>query len=168
MTVYVDSAQHQVGRRKRRPVAERFWEKVDIGGHDECWPWTGSTNGKRGYGTFRTGDKRDYAHRFALELHTGVRLLPGEESLHRCDNPPCCNPSHLFKGTAADNIADMMKKGRHRARRGEGHRSAKLNEQIVRDVRKSTLSNTELAEIHGVRQNTISNIRTRKTWRHIQ
>ncbi len=77
---------------------------------DACWIWDGFKN-KRGYGMLKTGRKTAYAHRVAWELANG----PIDGSLwvlHKCDNPPCCNPDHLFLGTAADNNADRHSKGR--------------------------------------------------------
>lgn len=77
---------------------------------DACWEFTGSHPG-RGYGVIRYHGATQYAHRIAFE--TQVRpLLPGEFVCHRCDNPPCCNWSHLFAGSSAVNVADMWAKGR--------------------------------------------------------
>jgi hypothetical protein len=96
-----------------------FWAKVDdSAGPDACWPWTGALfrPGPRGYGMNYGRIKRNrrtlHAHRVAWELAHGPT---GELFvLHKCDNPPCCNPAHLFLGTAADNMADKVRKGRHR------------------------------------------------------
>ena len=97
---------------------ERFWAKVDkSGGPDACWPWIGGCS-SNGYGQFHVGLKGDgtrlliQAHRVAYELAHGP-LGPGECSLHRCDNPPCCNERHLFKGTKTDNMRDSAAKGRN-------------------------------------------------------
>lgn len=98
-------------KRARQPIEDRFWRKVDKTG--DCWVWTGSVT-PRGYGTFflihphvRTG-----AHQYSAMLHFGMfdRRL---KVLHRCDNPPCVRPDHLFLGTMADNSKDMVSKGRH-------------------------------------------------------
>lgn len=90
-----------------------FWAKVDrSGGPEGCWPWLGVRNAS-GHG--RVNRERGsplYTHRVAYELSSGVRLAKGDLVCHRCDNPPCCNPAHLFVGTAADNIHDMVAKGR--------------------------------------------------------
>jgi hypothetical protein len=88
------------------PTPEEFMAKVNK--TDSCWLWTGAKAPPWNYG--RTGQL--WAHRVSYELHVGP-ITEGLYVLHRCDNPPCVNPSHLFLGTAADNVQDMMAKGRH-------------------------------------------------------
>lgn len=102
------------------PLAERFERYVDrSGGPDACWPWTGSAT-HLGYGLIRgTGSpgKQLMATRVSWELAYGFH--PGKLFVcHRCDNPPCVNPSHLFLGTHQDNMDDMVRKGRQRPRGG--------------------------------------------------
>lgn len=79
------------------------------GGPDACWPWTGLTTAA-GYGVVQVRGQNHYAHRLTLEIETGD--LGDLKACHRCDNPPCCNPSHLFRGTDGDNLADAHAKGR--------------------------------------------------------
>ena len=93
------------GHNGRRPREQRFWEKVEFGAPDECWLWTAARD-RRGYGMF----EHHYASRVAYTLTVGD---PGDlDVLHACDNPPCCNPLHLWAGTAQDNIQDAIAKGR--------------------------------------------------------
>lgn len=96
---------------KNGSVVERFWKKVAPGSVDVCWVWLGSRN-RGGYGQIR-GDNGDVerAHRVAWRLSSAV-IPAGLHVLHRCDNPGCVNPNHLFLGTNDDNIADMVTKNR--------------------------------------------------------
>lgn len=104
-------------------IPARFWEKVAIGGGDDCWPWTAAIEPGSGYGaTGYAKSLREFlplekvgnaigAHRVAFFLHYGV-LDPRLEVCHHCDNRPCCNPKHLFQGTQGDNVRDMVSKKR--------------------------------------------------------
>lgn len=134
----------------RKPPAERFWNKVDkSGGLDACWPWTGARH-PAGYGLFSVtrGVWPTGSHRYAWELANGS-IPEGRWVLHRCDNPPCCNPSHLFLGDCQDNETDKVSKGRqargdrHGRRKhpeaypsGERHHAAKLTDAQVAEVRR--------------------------------
>jgi hypothetical protein len=90
---------------------EQFWALVDrSGGPDACHPWTGGRSPK-GYGVFRIYDRAQRTHRIAWRLTCGP-IPPGISVLHRCDNPPCCNPDHLWLGTNGDNNIDRTQKGR--------------------------------------------------------
>jgi len=104
----------------RHPIADRFWPKVDKNGSapehcpelGPCWVWTGA-HVPWGYGQIGlTGRKNGRAHVVSWEMHNGP-IPDGLWVLHKCDNPPCVRPDHLFLGTVQDNTADMIAKGRH-------------------------------------------------------
>jgi hypothetical protein len=94
-----------------RPVAERFWSKVDFSNPDGCWLWAGSR--RHEYGEVSVGGKSAYPHRVAFELVYGD-LEPGLVVRHRCDNQLCVRPDHLVPGTQADNMRDVGERGRWR------------------------------------------------------
>lgn len=148
----------------------RFWGKVDVRGPDECWPWTG-TKVKTGYGSFKVWRRMYGAHRFALELSLGQRLDSETSACHRCDNPPCCNPDHLFAGTRKQNAQDALAKGRlydwKGKRDGEDNPSAKLTTQNVISIRMGDESAKVSAIKYGVSETTIRHIRARRSWRSL-
>jgi hypothetical protein len=150
-----------------RPLQERFWEKVRVGDPDECWPWLAGIE-KNGYGRISLGRRcegRIRAHRLAWTLSHGP-ITDGLYVLHRCDNPCCCNPAHLFLGTAAENSADMVRKNRQA--RGERVATAKLTYQKAREIRRlyaaGQHSQRELARRFGVHQGAIWQILHHKIW----
>lgn len=153
---------------KNCTLAERFWPKVDrSAGPDACWPWTGSTGS--GYGRIRVG-KMANAHRIAWELTNGP--IPEGEGYHgtcvchRCDNMLCCNPSHLFLGTNADNAADRERKGRTRipANKGEQNPAAKLTVQDVLAVRAADGTQLAIATRFGISPKQVRNIKSGRSW----
>lgn len=98
-----------VKRRIRGDHVARFWSKVQK--TDDCWLWTGTTWGQPEYARFKIGNKYSQASQYSWELHNGP-MPEGLWALHRCDNPLCVNPAHLFVGTRQDNMDDMKAKGR--------------------------------------------------------
>ncbi len=136
-----------------------------------CLEWRGYCN-PYGYGEIRIGGKLYKTHRYAFELAHGP-IPEGLVICHRCDNPPCCNPEHLFLGTHADNHADCIQKGRARYNplRGEESTSAILAAENVITIRAQyaagRATQTELARKYGVTQSTIWLIVHNKKWRHV-
>ncbi len=136
-----------------------------------CWLWTEAQKGRyalshKGYGMIKWRGIGLSAHRFSWEIHNGP-IPNGMWVLHRCDNPPCVNPEHLFLGTALDNNRDRDAKGRKAPFIGETHGRAKLTQQQVYDIRQSALSNIVLARTYNVTRSLISKIRLRNIWTHI-
>lgn len=114
-------------------IEARFWRKVQKRGVDSCWPWTASLNAK-GYGQIQLGPRGlrpALAHRVAYILAFGD-IDQDVMVLHRCDNPACVNPAHLFLGTHSDNMADRDAKDR--VRHGNRHAFAKVTDRIVRRI----------------------------------
>lgn len=130
-----------------------------------CRLWVGGRHWQ-GYGVLKWGGKMCRAHRLAWEDANGP-IPTGIDVLHKCDVPACINIAHLWLGTDADNRADCVAKGRHRGPRGTRARSARLTEEQVRAIRKSTLGSVLLAREYGVSLQQIWYIRTRKHWAHL-
>lgn len=151
-------------------LSSPFWRRVDVRGADECWPWRGSLNGK-GYGRFKEAGTAYQAHREALRPATGVDIR-GWMVCHACDNPPCCNPKHLWRGTALDNNRDRIAKGRTVTadQAGEANGNRRLREADVDEIRfalRRGATNTALGERYGVTHSQISNIRRGLSWTHV-
>lgn len=155
-----------------KPLADCYEQKVDRspgqGPHGDCWGWNGSRH-TNGYGRLNRTSGIVYAHRFAYEATYGP-IPPGYDVLHRCDNPPCSNPAHLFLGTQADNNADCRRKGRHRygdRPRGERHGRAKLTAPQVLEIRHRRArgeSLGKLATTFGVSKKAVLLIVQGKNW----
>lgn len=129
-----------------------------------CLVWQASTNLK-GYGEIKINGVLRIAHRVAWALANNRTEPKGKCVLHRCDNPSCIEPAHLFVGTIADNNADKLAKGRQT--RGEKHGTAKLIPRQVRAIRASTKSHREIAKQFGVGKTVVGSIRQGIWWRHL-
>ncbi len=157
----VGSSDPKCGVDMKRPIAERFFEKVrevDSG----CHEWTGCLM-PNGYGQFHKDGKTAYAHRVAYELAYGS--YGNKFVLHICDNRKCVNPKHLFAGTFDENMADMTAKKRQAHGERNGH--AKLTAQQVKDIRFEIGLQREIAEKYGVTSSLVSMIRSGRIWKNV-
>lgn len=148
----------------------QFWGKLSYGGPDDCREWLGCRHHQTGYGTIHWRGKTVAAHRLAYELHHKRKIPRGLKVLHRCDNRACCNPDHLFLGTQAENVRDMVSKGRNPNYVGERNPRAKLTANDVIAIRAGGydhLSNRAVGKLLGVSDTLISMIRLSKIWTHI-
>ncbi len=144
----------------------KFWNFVDKRGEDECWRWKGYKN-KAFYGRMRHQGRNFYAHRVSYELNTG-HVEKGALVLHKCNNPSCVNPKHLYKGTQIDNMKDRSKTNQHT--RGNNHPMAILTENDVVEIRKLLRRGTthrNISKQFGVERMTITHISVGDTWRHV-
>lgn len=174
----------------KKTTEQRFWEKVNKDGPvperqpelGPCWIWTGSKRNK-GYGAFvfSSGSEvvQGRAHRYSWQIHNGP--IPDALSvLHKCDNPPCVNPDHLFLGTIADNNRDILEKGRHvragtygpgQYKRGTAHHAAKLTEELVKEIRElhatGRWSYSQLGARFGINRSAAYKIVKRLHWKQV-
>lgn len=152
-----------------RPLEDRFWEHVRKS--DDCWEWTAHRS-RDGYGMIGLERKgTDRTHRVSWRLHFGS-IPDGLQVLHRCDNPACVRPDHLWLGTQTENIADMDAKGRRRFNSAKGTQlpQAKLTEAdipVIRQMISEGVIDRLIAERFGVTRLAILLIRHGKNWRHI-
>ena len=135
-----------------------------------CWEFVGARDTK-GYGNIVIDGMTKKAHRLSYEIEKGP-IPHGLFVCHSCDNPPCCNPAHLFLGTNKDNVTDSVNKGRRADQAGIDNGNRKLNEHDVRMIRYlfDTKQNTikELSSMYNVSSGCIGFIVRRESWRHVQ
>jgi len=147
---------------------DRFISKVIVPpDSSQCWTWTGA-RGHKGHGAFAPDGsipRMMNAHRWIYQHVNGVDLPSDVFVCHRCDNPPCVNPDHLYAGSHQDNMRDM--RVRARAARGEHNARSRLVEADVRAIRSSRQTQKFLAQKYRVSKSTIQLIQHRRTWRHI-
>lgn len=179
---------------KGEPISERdfnrFAQQAPTGEPDACWVWDGTRN-NHNYGVFfirpiNTIRSRSFwpcgAHRLSWILANGQSIEQGLYVCHRCDNPPCINPAHLFLGTALDNVRDAISKGRMRPAgghaggdyshmaRGEASGKSKLTEAKVREARVLRAEGwtvQRIADHLEVGRTTVTQVLKGMTWRHV-
>jgi hypothetical protein len=154
---------------------DRFWSKVDVKQASDCWNWKAAVrNKKEGYGAFWMNGRHNPAPRVALIL--AGRYTEGYVVCHKCDNPSCCNPDHLFLGTNLDNEKDKVNKNRQAF--GSKNGMAKLSEEDVKHIKSVVEQNKlhgkrlkngvieHLASTFNVSQSCIQDVLYRR-WRHV-
>jgi hypothetical protein len=157
-------------------ISQEKWEETPCGylektapvcTPDKCVEWPFARRG-RGYGYLHVAGKFHPAHRYAWELVNGP-IPPGLFACHKCDNPPCFNPHHIFLGTQLDNVRDKVAKGRHA--HGEKSVNALLTEvqvrEILRKYQQGIYTQQDLGQEYGVSGGAIHSILVGKTWKRI-
>ena len=155
-----------VDKKYSNEFIDRFWNKVDTKDKEECWEWQGAIQSK-GYGSVGISKgKTALTHRVAFEITYG-EIPDGLMVLHKCDNRKCVNPRHLFLGTNADNVKDMVKKGRQA--KGEKNGRSKLTRGEVENIRKiykeEKCIHREIADQFGVSISSIRKIVNKEYWK---
>lgn len=149
-------------------IVQKFWSHVVKRGKDECWPWKKCSTK---YAYFNDGTSTVLAHRFSYELKHGKGSAKGKIIRHTCDNPPCCNPNHLVKGSQQDNMNDKIARGRAHNLKGNECSWAKLNEEDVVDIKQLLKTkryfHKTIAKWYNVHCVTITDINLGRSWRHI-
>ena len=143
------------GRHKN--TFDKFWDRVDRKGPDECWPYKGSL--RNGYGHHSMNYRSVYAHRVAWQIANGEAPPSGKafHVTHTCNNKACCNPEHLILDTASENTRAAYRDGL--ALSGERHPRAKLTDEQVAAIRADTRPQVEIAKAFGIRQPHVSSIK---------
>lgn len=153
--------------RKIFPTPEsRFWCKVLKPIADGCWLWKAYKN-PAGYGIFPFMGRQIATHTAWFFTHG---KMPSKCLLHKCDNPACVNPDHLFEGTRADNVADAVRKGRNRGLPGMNNHRAKLNNDQVFEIRKlyaSGIKPSEISKRMGISLGCAETVAYKKKWKHL-
>lgn len=142
-------------------IERRFWRKAAVRAANECWPWEATC--RNGYGQFFI-DKRGFV---ASRVAWGIanRTDPGQLLVcHRCDNPPCVNPAHLFLGTASENQQDMLRKGRGAG--GMAPKRIKITAEQAAEIRNDPRILREIAADYGLSVSGAHAVKTGLCWRH--
>lgn len=144
----------------------RFWSNVTVSHSFKCWPWHGAVDA-HGYGALRIGERTVKAHRLAYSIANG-ETIDELHIRHACDNPPCCNPAHLLSGTAADNMADCISRGRNAF--GRRVPNAKLTDEqarVIWDMRDGGLTAIAVGRVFGISEGSVRKVWYGETWKHV-
>lgn len=157
------------GHNGRQPLQERLWSKVLLGGPNQCWEWQ-AARCEKGYGQLKVGGSMRRVNRVLLELTLDRPLGIGLQALHSCDNPPCCNPAHLYEGTPSQNTKDMWDRGRAPTlvQGAAGYRPVRLSVEKVSGMTALHLTGVpirDLASRFEVHPNTVRRAVSGSTWR---
>ena len=155
-------------------IEDRFWSKVDKGSADGCWEWTGNKH-KFGYGTISIDGRPRATHRVSWEIHNGN--IPegtgyhGTCICHKCDNPSCVRPEHLFLGSVQENNNDMVKKGRRSSQKGANNPRSKINSTQARVIRRhanrNLMTHKEIGSIFSISSSSVAGIKSLRRWAHV-
>jgi len=150
-------------------VITRFLAYLEVGTRSKCWVWKGSLAVRGGYGQLNNKGRLLKAHRIAFELAFG-KIPKGAHICHKCNNPPCCNPGHLYAGDNLSNTRDKIKAGTQfkiPPQAGEKNYQTKFKAADIKAIRSSSESGASLARKFKVSKASISAIRRFKTWKSI-
>ncbi|RJG10905.1 HNH endonuclease [Pseudomonas cavernicola] len=163
--LFCSRACYESGRLDRRPLEDRFWEKVEKLGFDDCWIWQGAK--AQGYGKIWLSGSVLGAHRVSYEIVHGP--IPEDMQInHKCDVRDCVNPNHLYVGTAKENTQDMIERNRGGLfKPGELHHSAKLNNFQVMMIRASSERTKDLALAFGINPDHVTRLQRVERWKSL-
>jgi hypothetical protein len=153
----------------RRPNTQiDFWDRVQLGSNirKDCWEWIGGVS-RKGYGQMAYEGRMHTAHRLAWTFTKGD-IPEGLHVLHKCDNPTCCNPWHLFIGTHQDNMDDMVKKNRAVGKKPNAKRLTDAEVLAIRAMHKAKIKGVIIAECFGVSMTCIEKNITGESHANIQ
>jgi len=148
-------------------ILNRFWKYVNKLSNNECWNWIGSLSLRGGYGQLSYKGGLLKAHKISYEIHKGI-INKGLYVCHKCNNPKCCNPAHLYSGTPKNNWDDTIKTGNAHTLevlKGENSPSSRIKYSDVLFIRKSNKTLKELGDKFGISKTSVSNIKKNKTWK---
>jgi hypothetical protein len=165
--MYGDNSRYAALRRRFQNIEYRLLKRLKRTSTG-CWEWTGAKN-KAGYGKMAVRGKLEMTHRISFGLFCS-QISPGIFVCHRCDNPTCCNPVHLFEGDAKSNMGDMHTKGRNRNPKGSETHNAKITEEDVVRIRQLWNAGEKrevIAAMYNLDSSCVTRIARGVTWRHV-